>query len=209
MVPPRRDSWYRSHWEREYESRGPISEIVLPDSHACVGLAHRDYPPGSPVPKGGIPLLWDRISNALGDTDDLRIADMGGGPNPFPGALNVTSERGGDWRDVSGLPEGEFDLIISSHSIEHALSDEAYAALLSWIPLLRERGRMLLLGPHRCSSEWSPLLNEEASKVHLWAPTASCVGNLMAAQGMRILGVETHVCKRHSWWVLLERNEEE
>jgi hypothetical protein len=180
-------------WEHEFEHSGPIVEAV--------GIEAASSPIWAEPLKGCYPYLDSAWQSWQGkDT----VIDMGGDVERgriVPNAVVWTTERGHDMRHLTSVFDQWADLIFASHSIEHIPSADVPDMLLAWIRALRPGGEMYISGPHRCSHHWSPILNPAVRDVHLWAPTAACIGNYLIAQGMRLLAVDTCITERHMWYV--------
>lgn len=211
------DQWYREDWEREYELLGPIVETTFIGGHVCgPPMASKESMehPGRPVDAGGLHFVWEIVGPIV--ETKRKIVEMGGGvdivrlPNS---TINWTLEEGHDMRNVSELlPMAPFDLVLSSHSLEHIPSRDVPGALKDWIELIDSGGEILVFGPHRCSPAWSPVIyphagdpNLDGSPGHLWMPTASCIGNLLISLGLDLLGHEDHRCEQNCWWVHVRR----
>jgi len=92
-----------------------------------------------------------------------RGIDVGCGRWPFPGAIGVDLELGGDAMD---LPGGEFDFVFSSHCLEHLINP--IAALKHWITRIRPGGVLFLYLPHPDMAYWLP---QHCHKhLHSWRP---------------------------------------
>lgn len=212
---------YQAEWEEKFEFLGPIKETVHPDSHVCIAAGRSAPPPDdciipSEVSGGGLFYIWELVEKVL--INKKKIIDMGGGPEgrTLSTFLNWSFEAGNhDMRDVSELiNKGEkFDLVLSSHSLEHVPSNDVPRMLIDWIKLLSDNGEMFISCPHRCSSCWSILCNTSVGDPgldarganHLWAPTAACVGNFLISQGMVFIGYDDHLCRENCWWVHLKK----
>lgn len=185
-------------WEHQMERAGPIVEAV--------GIEAASSPVWQEPLVGCYPYLDSAWQSWQGK--DV-IIDMGGDVERgriVPNAIEWTQERGRDMRDVSPLDRESVDLVFASHSIEHIQSIDVPAMLTAWLGLLRPGGEIYISGPHRCSERWSPILNPAVRDVHLWAPTAACIGNYLIAQGMRLLAVDTCITERHMWYVWLRKS---
>jgi len=191
-------------WEAEWEARGPLTETVSPEDHVCPGSAHANvYKRDCPYSFGGVNRIWEVVGPLLRSW--MRIADIGGGDKPLPGAcFNFERDLGFRWSDPGPYwAEGPFDFVFCSHALEHAESADAQRLLLEWTQPIKPGGSFFITCPHRCSAEWSPILRPAVRSSHLWAPTASCVGNYLLANGFRMAAGETHDCPRHAWWLHL------
>lgn len=85
--------------------------------------------------------------------------DIGCGEHPFPGALPIDRNRGGD---AMALPDGQFAFVFSSHALEHV--PNPVAAIEHWKTRLRPGGVLFLYLP--CGGpagfpEWRPARNKE------------------------------------------------
>jgi len=196
-------------WDQYYEQRGPIAETVIPFEHTC------PEPSGGggddcPVEVGELHRLWDVVGPLVRNRQGiLDMGGTGGGdPAGLPWATNWDLQEGHDMRDVSMLMKAhaKFELIISSHSIEHIPPEDVPAMLKSWLPLLAEDGELFISGPHRCSECWSPLYHEVGWCSHLWAPTASAVGNFLCDEGLELVDYCDHDCRANAWWVRLRKH---
>lgn len=201
-------SWYVTPWEFEAERRGPLEETVFPGHHWCEAPQATNWP-DCPLQWGEEARCWGLVSRV--GIGKGRIVDMGGhiDGRAFPNATNWDKRLGHDMRDVNEIAGDRFDLIISSHSIEHIPSGDVPKMLDDWIPLLEDGGDLFVSGPHRCSKEWSPIYTrqwgDEDQDGHCWAPTASCVGNLLIEKGLRLVAFCDHWCAMNSWWVWLTK----
>lgn len=92
-----------------------------------------------------------------------RGLDVGGGKWPFPGAVSVDLDNGGD---AMALPGYNHDFIFSSHCLEHLVNP--VAALEHWHSKLRERGALFLYLPHPDMEYWLPQNNRK--HLHSWYP---------------------------------------
>jgi hypothetical protein len=200
-------------WELQYENMGPIKESVFPVWHICCQPMSQETV--KEVSGSGLAFIWDTVLQVT--NDKTSIIDMGGGPpgRGFPGALNYSYENGCDFRKIDDLINNgkKYDLIISSHAIEHIPSEDVQITLINWLKILSPKGEIFICGPHRCSVHWSCLFGpkvdnnlDEQIQSHLWAPTASCIGNFLVSRGMILLGYEDHICKANSWWVHLQNS---
>lgn len=71
----------------------------------------------------------------------------------FPGARIVNSELC-DGYDAYHLPDGTFDFIFSSHTLEHLV--RPFNALEEWISRIKPGGCLFLYLPHPDMSYWHP-----------------------------------------------------
>lgn len=92
-----------------------------------------------------------------------RGIDVGGGKWPFPGALVVDIQSGGD---AMALPDGQFEYVFSSHCLEHLI--DPVAALEHWKSRLRPGGCCFLYLPHPHMIYWRTSRNRK--HLHLWWP---------------------------------------
>jgi SAM-dependent methyltransferase len=89
--------------------------------------------------------------------------DIGAGKWPFPGAVPVELQEGGD---AMSLPDGEYDYIFSSHCLEHLKNP--VKALKHWKERLKKRGVLFLYLPHPDMEYWLP---QNCDKhLHSWSP---------------------------------------
>lgn len=192
---------YHEAWEYAYEQSGPIRESLHPDLHQCPGDR---VPFGSFMGKDG----W-RQSELVNRVvpGHLRVLDLGGGQvNTIPGSLNWDLAMGRDMRDVeSWVSKGPYDLIYSSHSIEHIPSADAQLVISRIPKALMNGGELLLIAPHRCSGVLSPYLNRDVQNVHLWCPTAACIGNFLLHLGMEMIDMNPHDCDDNTFWIWMRK----
>jgi len=200
--------WYKEEWEQRVELAGPICETCYPDTHRCEPNPSFVCPDEScPVERGGAWRIWPIIAPILEGKE--RVIDIGcglDGRSVLPGALgwDIAADPAQDARDLTAAG-GPFDLVYSSHLIEHIPSREVPMMLAEWARVLEPEGELFATAPHRCSGEWSPLLNSGVAEQHLWAPTAACIGNLLALLGMDMFGYEDHCCTINAFWVHARR----
>src|SRR5215471_3096158 len=90
-----------------------------------------------------------------------KIIDIGAGPNPLKTdegtviAVDIRGDVGADYRaDFRRLPfaTGEFDIVYSSHALEHIPRADTQAALTEWARILKADGEMRLVLPNL---EWA------------------------------------------------------
>lgn len=89
--------------------------------------------------------------------------DVGAGRWPLPGAIPVDISNGGE---AMALPEGRFDYIFSSHTLEHLANP--VAALEHWKSRLTPGGVLFLYLPHPEMGHWLPQNNRK--HLHIWRP---------------------------------------
>lgn len=186
---------------------GPIRETAGPD-HRCgwaeLGLAKTPC-------LGETGRLWHLFGDTLKRAG--AIIDMGGsGGDEYgckvPWAMNWDLADGHDMRDIDDIYETgrRFDLVWSSHSIEHVPSVDVPQMLTRWWLLLKPGGLMVVIAPHRWSSEWSPLVNGEGHCTHLWAPTCASVGNFLYHElNMELVMWDDHYCRFACFFVVARR----
>lgn len=92
-----------------------------------------------------------------------RGIDVGGGRWPFPGAMVVDLQNGGD---AMALPEGEYDFVFSSHCLEHLV--DPVAALEHWKSRIVPSGCCFLYLPHPDMLYWRTTRNRK--HLHMWWP---------------------------------------
>ena len=211
---------YKAPWEKKYEKMGPMKERVHPNEHVCIAV---DINPeihrlNNIIPlkmNGGFTYILDVVLNVI--KGKSKIIDMGGGKRrALPGALDWSLENGYDMTNIEQIKEiGEkFDLIFSSHSIEHVESDLVLQMLSDWHDILTDEGEIFIAAPHRCSSCWSLIYNQSVGEpampykgaYHQWCPTASCIGNfLINEKHMTILDYQDHLCMENLFWIWLTK----
>ncbi|MCK9458628.1 MAG: class I SAM-dependent methyltransferase [Proteobacteria bacterium] len=95
--------------------------------------------------------------------------DIGGLINcHFPGAkiINILNHDG---YDAYNLPDGKYDYIFSSHTLEHV--DNYVKALEYWITFLQPSGVLFLYLPHPDMEYWLPQNNRK--HLHSFVPAAT------------------------------------
>jgi hypothetical protein len=198
---------YYAEWEWAREHAGPLRESAHPAEHRCPKARRGSRASGCPRPWAGYAYLWDQVAPVL--YGKRSILDMGGGDgNALPGSLSWSAEHGRDMRRTRALlAKGKrWDLVFSSHSVEHVPAEHVPEMLLGWARLLKPGGELFLIGPHRCSSEWSVLYQPLPDRQY-WAPTASSVGNLLISYGLEHLGSDDHCCDEAAFWLHFRRPE--
>lgn len=89
--------------------------------------------------------------------------DVGGGKWPFPDALCIDSQSGGD---AMKLPKGQFDYVFSSHCLEHI--PNYVSALEHWKSRLKPGAPLFLYLPHPDQLYWRPQFNRK--HLHSFTP---------------------------------------
>lgn len=89
--------------------------------------------------------------------------DVGAGKWPLPGATPVELADGGD---AMNLPDGQFDYVFASHSLEHLV--DPVGALEHWKSRLRPGGVLFLYLPSMQMSHWRTTRNRK--HLHEWQP---------------------------------------
>lgn len=194
-------------WEHKFEELGPFHEKVTLEHRCQPSPAKIPVPDDCPCEPSGMARVWNVVKEhgLLGLT---HVLDIGGGDRStaFPNAEIWDSKNGDDARHLDGeMYLDPFELIISNHLIEHVDSIYVPTMLASWIPAIKPNGFLFISAPHRCSEDWSVLLSEEVGKIHKWAPTMSCVANLLFLCGMEMLDFSSHRCKENDWWLLMRK----
>jgi len=200
---------YSEEWEEEFEKKGPIKETVHPSEHMCPVPTRSSAAGRCPSyisGYSGLLYLWDVIEKIL--EGKKRIIDMGGGESNrrLPKSFTWTLEDGHDMGDINELIESKakFDLVFSSHSLEHAPSREVPDMITEWLKILAPSGELLILGPHRCGTWWSRCMAGGCHE-HLWQPTAACLGNFLISKGLVLINYDDHRCKESSFWIHLRK----
>ena len=106
--------------------------------------------------------------------------DVGAGKWPLPGATPIDTVFG---NNATGLPEGKFDYIFSSHCLEHLANP--VAAIEHWKTRLRPGGVLFLYLPHPEMVYWRPQFCRK--HLHLFRPPD-------VAQMLRDLGFMGVLC---------------
>lgn len=107
-----------------------------------------------------------------------KIVDLGCGPlirefeEGVPVRVDINEDCNPDYRcDVRSLPFGndEFDIVFSSHVLEHFSRKDQYVAIIEWLRILKNGGELRLILPNL---EWAAqrLLQDDwkVDEVHIW-----------------------------------------
>ncbi len=92
--------------------------------------------------------------------------------------------RGDDEWDAYNLPDGKYDYIFSSHTLEHL--DRWQEALSLWISKLRINGIVFLYLPHESMRLWEPG-GPWVGDAHKWVPTCNIITAFLANKGLQII----------------------
>jgi SAM-dependent methyltransferase len=118
-----------------------------------------------------------------------RILDIGGGPDPITPEAQVWDLAQGDAQEMRGARPESFDVVFSSHCIEHLRNPQA--ALARWWSLVKPGGYLIVCAPEVDGYEqgyWPSRWNPQ----HHFAFTAStdvswCPANLNLAELVGVL----------------------
>jgi SAM-dependent methyltransferase len=161
--------------------------------------------------QGATSLAYDRRQRDPRFRDRYFVGDaidIGAGPDPLGGRIgrtwpNLRSVRDWDLKDgdavfMHGLDGQRFDLVYSSHCLEHVSSP--LNALNRWWQLVKPGGHLVLVVPDEDLYEqgvWPPTMNSDHKstwtlfKRESWSPASiNLLPQLMALPGARIVKVE-------------------
>jgi SAM-dependent methyltransferase len=118
-----------------------------------------------------------------------RILDIGGGPDPITPEAIVWDRDQGDAQEMRGARPGTFDVVFSSHCLEHLRNPQA--ALARWWSLVKPGGYLIVVAPEADAYEqgfWPSRFNPQ----HHFAFSAStdiswCPANLNLAELVGLL----------------------
>jgi hypothetical protein len=100
---------------------------------------------------------------------------------------------------------GPWDLIDSSHSLEHIASADVPAVLDGIVQSLAPGGEALIIGPHWSFYGFSYYLCPDVRPAHLWNAKASCIGNYLIAAGLELVEYSDHAHDDCAWYVRLRK----
>ena len=146
------DIWFCEQIKKANEAKGLNWKIYADGGILC---DHLDIVTGAPtrLPKDSYPVHHLSVPKGT-----KKILDIGSGESPYRGedgegeavTVDIREDVKPDYRaDIRRLPfaTGSFDVVYSSHVLEHFSRDEVDAVLDEWIRVLKEDGELRLIVP--------------------------------------------------------------
>lgn len=143
-----------------------------------------------------------------------RGIDIGCGGDPisagdWPG---IESVRGWDMPDgdaqlMAGVPDGEYDFVVSAHCLEHLR--DPYEGLANWFRILKNGGHLVVTIPHEDLYEqgvWPSTFNPDHKRSfrvgggQSWCKMSIDVLNLVKSLPKTAKVLKVEVCDHHNDW---------
>lgn len=129
--------------------------------------------------------------------------DVGAVLWPLPGATPVDIERGeGTNHKIEDFKNKSLDYVFSSHCLEHISDWES--ALIKWIELLKDGGRLFLYLPHPDCLIWrrgAPGIGDG----HEWIPKIEMLRKFMIKNSMKIIEEDIGPDSMMSFYICAEK----